>query len=246
MQIEAPLQRARLVRRYKRFLADVTLEDGTQLTVHCPNPGRMIGCQEEGAEVILRDSENPKRKLRWTLQSIRVGATWVNLDTHLANPVVEAAVREELIPELTGYDSLRREVPYGQNSRIDLLLEAADRPPCYVEVKSTTYVDGDLALFPDAVTARGLKHLHELREMVQAGNRSVLLFLIGRDDARRFAPADSIDPAYAQGFRAALDAGVEMLPYLSRVRPDSIDIMRRVDLVSARLETTSQTNALKS
>ncbi len=239
MPSPAPLQAARLLRRYKRFLADVELEDGEVLTVHCPNPGRMIGVQEAGAPVLLRDSQNPKRKLRWTLQSIQVGATWVNLDTHLANPAVEGWVRDGRIEELAGYDELRREVPYGKNSRIDLLLQRADAPPCYVEVKSTTLVADREARFPDAVTARGLKHLHELSDVARAGQRAVLFFLVGRDDADGFAPADDIDPAYGQGLRLALAAGVELLAYSALVTPQGMQLHRRLPLSLPPLETAT-------
>ncbi|MCB9914203.1 MAG: DNA/RNA nuclease SfsA [Planctomycetes bacterium] len=224
-------RRATLLRRYKRFLADVELDDGEVLTVHCPNPGRMIGVQPAGAEVCLRDSRDPRRKLRWTLQSVRVGATWVNLDTHLANPFVEACVRAGALPELAGYASLRREVRYGASSRIDLLLEDPARPPCYVEVKSTTLLEGDTAKFPDAVTARGLKHLRELSAVAAEGARAVLVFLVGRDDAARFAPADAIDPAYGAGLRAALDAGVEALCYAARGGPEELALAGRLELV---------------
>jgi sugar fermentation stimulation protein A len=227
------------LRRYKRFLADVELEGGETLTVHCPNPGRMIGVQEAGAPVLLRDSQNPKRKLRWTLQSIQVGATWVNLDTHLANPTVEQWVRAGEIEELAGYEQLRREVPYGKNSRIDLLLERAGSPPCYVEVKSTTLVEAGLARFPDAVTARGLKHLHELSDVAGAGERAVLFFLVGRHDADRFAPADDIDPAYGRGLREALAAGVELLAYSAVVTPEGMQLQARLPLSLPPLETTT-------
>ena len=239
MHSPAPIRTARLVRRYKRFLADVQLDDGETLTVHCPNPGRMIGVQEAGSQVLLRDSQNPKRKLRWTLQSIQVGSTWVNLDTHLANPAVEAWVRGGAIEELSGYEELRREVPYGKNSRIDLLLERADAPPCYVEVKSTTLVVGREARFPDAVTARGLKHLHELEEVAKQGSRAVLFFLVGRDDVDSFAPADDIDPQYGQGLRAAHSAGVELFAYSARVSPEGMQLDRRLELSLPALDGTS-------
>ena len=230
MRIDSPLAPARLIRRYKRFLADVLLESGEEIVVHCPNPGRMIGCQEPDSEVIVRDSGNPKRKLRWTLQTIRVGRHWVNLDTQLANGVVEEAVLAGDVPELTGYGSLRREVGYGERSRIDILLEDPKRPACYVEVKSTTLVRGQVASFPDAVTARGLKHLRELEVVVKSGKRAVMFFLVCRADARRFEPADDIDPAYGQGLREAIATGVEAVAYTARVRPNSISVGRRIDV----------------
>ncbi len=219
-----PRRRARLIKRYKRFLADVELDSGEELTVHCPNPGRMIGVQQPGSEVILRDSQNPKRKLRWTLESILVEGVWVNLDTQLANPFVEACLEQGSLPELRGYEDCKREVPYGENSRIDLLLTSEGKPACYVEVKSTTLVEGAVAKFPDAVTARGLKHLRELSEVARAGERAVIFFLVGRDDARSFAPADEIDPAYGAGLREALSAGVEALAYTTHITPGSVEL----------------------
>ena len=230
MLIEAPLQKARLLRRYKRFLADVELESGETLTVHCPNPGRMIGVQEAGSEVVLRDSQNPKRKLRWTLQAIRVEQTWVNLDTHLANPFVESCIEAGSIEQLLGFERLRREVPYGTNSRIDILLESPGVEDCFVEVKSTTLLEDGVAKFPDAVTARGLKHLRELSEVAKKGQRAVIFFLVGRDDARSFEHADAIDPAYGVGLREAVALGVEPLVYSVRVEPDSMQLDSQLDL----------------
>ena len=158
---------------------------------------------------------------------------------HLANPAVEAWVRGGAIEELSGYEELRREVPYGKNSRIDLLLERADAPPCYVEVKSTTLVVGREARFPDAVTARGLKHLHELEEVAKQGSRAVLFFLVGRDDVDSFAPADDIDPQYGQGLRAAHSAGVELFAYSARVSPEGMQLDRRLELSLPALDGTS-------
>lgn len=238
LALEAPLQRARLLRRYKRFLADVELASGETLTVHCPNPGRMIGVQEAGADVVLRDSQNPKRKLRWTLQSILVGDVWVNLDTHLANPFVERCVLDGKIEQLSGYEELKREVRYGEeNSRIDLLLRSAGKPDCYVEVKSTTLVEDGVAKFPDAVTARGLKHLRELAGVARAGDRAVIFFLVGRDDAQSFEPADEIDPAYGLGLREALAAGVEALVYSTHITPTSMQLGSQLQLVIPTLHS---------
>jgi len=216
----------RLVKRYKRFLADVELADGTLVTAHCPNTGSLLGCQEPGSRVVLRDSQDPRRKLRYTFQSIQVGRGLVNVDTGLPNAVVAEAVERGLVPELAGYDTLRREVAYGRNSRIDLLLEGPGRPRCYVEVKSTTLVRGRTALFPDAVTERGRKHLAELADVVAGGDRAVQFFFVSRGDVARFAPADDIDPAYGRALRAAAEAGVELLAYAARVRPDRLELAR--------------------
>lgn len=188
----------------------------------------MIGVQAPGSEVCLRDSANPRRKLRWTLQSIRVGEVWVNLDTHLANPFVEEAIRASRIPELAEFETLRREVPYGERSRIDLLLEGRNAVDTYVEVKSTTYLDGQVARFPDAVTARGTKHLHELIAVRASGQRAAMFFLVCREDALCFAPADSIDSVYGAALREAAVSGVELLAYAARGGPESMTLLQEL------------------
>jgi len=228
MRIEEPPIEGKLVKRYKRFLTDVELPSGEVITVHCPNTGSLLGCQEPGSAVLLRDSGNPARKYRYTWQAIRVGRTWVNVHTGLPNALVGEAVRDGLVPELLGYDGVRREVPYGENSRIDLLLEGADGRRCYVEIKSTTLARGDVALFPDAVTARGRKHLGELQGVVRAGQRAVQFFLVSRGDVRRFRPADEIDPAYGAALREAAAAGVEVLAYAARVGRRELSLGKRL------------------
>lgn len=213
-------QLAKLIKRYKRFLADVELPDGTELTVHCPNPGRLLSVIEEGDEgqpAIIRDSENPKRKLSHTLLALKKFGVWIYVDTMASNGTVEAAITAGQIPELAGYANLRREVPYGENSRIDLLLEDPDKGTCYVEVKSTTYLDDTVARFPDAVTARGLKHLTELTKLSLAGTRAVCFFLVTREDAQSFGPAPEIDPAWAAAYEEARAAGVEVIAYDARI-----------------------------
>ena len=216
-------QRAKLLRRYKRFLADVELPGGEELTVHCPNPGRLLSVVEEGQDALIRDSENPKRKLRWTLEALKVHGTWVYVDTMASNGAVEATILAGKIPELSGYESLRREVPYGENSRIDLLLEDPSKGVCYVEVKTTTYLDDTVARFPDAVTARGLKHLKELTKLAEEGPRAVCFFLVPRDDVQSFGPAPEIDPAWAAAYEEARTAGVEVIAYDSRVNAGTIE-----------------------
>lgn len=230
MLLEAPRIEGRLIRRYKRFLADVELEDGSVITAHCPNTGGLIGCQDAGSRVWLRDSQNEKRKLRFTWQAIEIGETWVNVDTNLPNRVVADAVTNGQIPGLRGYDSLRREVKYGKNSRIDLKLEAEDKPPCFVEVKSTTLVEGRRALFPDAVTERGKKHLEELMGVVHAGERAVQFFFVNRDDVASFGPADAIDPAYCETLRRAAEAGVEVMAWSTRVTESDVRLARKLRL----------------
>lgn len=220
---EPPLE-GRFLGRRKRFFADVELPDGSLLVAHCPNTGSLLGCKVEGAPVWLRDSRDPERKLRYTWQAVRVGRAWVNVDTSLPNRVVAAAVEAGRIPALAGYEELRREVRYGTNSRIDLLLSTPGRPGVHVEVKSTTLREGRSALFPDAVTERGRKHLEELTRVARSGGRAVQLYFVSRADVDRLRPADAIDPAYGQALRRAADAGVELMAWKSAVRSRSLSL----------------------
>ena len=237
MRIEQPVHLGRLLRRYKRFLADVELlEDagevgamGQVIVAHCPNTGSLLGCLADGARCIVRDSGDPERKLRTTLQTIEVGGAWVNIDTSLPNAVVAEAIQSRRIPELAGYPTLRREVKYGANSRIDLLLEDGARR-CYVEVKSTTLAVHGEARFPDAVTERGRKHLVELAAMVAEGHRAAIVFHVSRSDVDRFAPADDIDPAYGAALREARDRGVLTLAWSARVSPDEVTLERALPM----------------
>lgn len=213
IRFQPPLLRATLLRRYKRFLADVRLEDGREVTAHCPNPGSMLSLIDGDAQTVwLTPVDNPARKLKWTLELIRIGDALVCVNTQRPNAIAEAALAAGLIPELTGYPVVRREVRYGENSRIDLLLQSDGRPDCYVEVKGVTLSRRPgLVEFPDSVTRRGAKHLLELTEMAARGHRAVMLFLSPRGDGRTFRPAADIDPAYARGLAAAMEAGVEAL-----------------------------------
>ncbi|MCZ6598985.1 MAG: DNA/RNA nuclease SfsA [Planctomycetota bacterium] len=228
MHFDEPPIEGRLIERYKRFLADVELSDGSVITAHCPNTGSLLGCKEPGSRVWLRDSHNPGRKLRYTWQAVEVDGTWVNVDTSLPNRVVFDAIQERRIRPLAGYPWAKREVKYGQGSRIDILLTKSNGERCYVEVKSTTLTDGRLGLFPDAVTARGKKHLQELVRMTRKGHRAVQLFLVGRADVTRFRPADAIDPAYCKELRRAAAKGVEVLAYRTRVEPDRLEVDRKL------------------
>lgn len=229
MRISQPILRGRLLRRYKRFLADIELEGGEVIVAHCPNTGSLLGCKVENAPAILRDSENPERKLRYTWQTIEIDGAWVNVDTSLPNAVVAEAIGAEDIAELTGYSGLKREVKYGKNSRIDILLER-EGERCYVEVKSTTLAVDGVARFPDAVTARGLKHLNELEAQVAAGDRAVIFFLVSRGDVESFAPADDIDSEYGAALRRVVQNGVEALAYSTVVEPDSIEVAKRLPI----------------
>ncbi len=230
MKFQTTLIPATLVKRYKRFLADVELETGRIITVHCPNTGSMKTCSTPGWKVMISDSGNPKRKLRYTWEMIHNHRCWIGINTHLANKIVSGGIQKGLIPELTGYKSMRNEVKYGRNSRIDILLESSSQQRCYIEVKNVSLVDEDGCYkFPDAVTERGRKHLYELLAQVKAGQRAVMLYLIQRSDGTIFKPAAAIDPVYATALGEAHDQGVEILPYLAKVKPDSIAIDRKID-----------------
>lgn len=228
MKFPSPLIRGRLLRRYKRFLADVTLDNGEEITTHVANPGSMLGLAEPGSEVWLRRHDDPKRKLAYSWELVRIGDALVCVNTGHPNRLVESAIRDGRIPELAGYETIRREVKYGERSRIDLLLEGEGRPPCYVEIKSVTLARGDgppyVAEFPDAVTARGAKHLQELARMAESGRRAVMLYLAQRGDCDRFALAADIDPRYAEAFADARVRGVEAICYDCRVTVEGIDI----------------------
>lgn len=217
-----------LIRRYKRFLADVALGDGSVITAHCPNSGSMKTCLGEGWPVMMLKSDNPKRKCPFTLEMIHNGETWIVVNTNRANELAFAAIAAGRIPELSGYPERKREVRYGTNSRIDILLSDGDRR-CYVEVKSVTMIDSrGRHVFPDAVTARGLKHLHELAAMVAQGHRAVMLYMVMREDGDGFSPAADIDPDYAAALRQVHAEGVEVLVWRNAVRPEGLDAKGRI------------------
>lgn len=226
MRFPVPLTSGRLIRRYKRFLADCLLDSGEEVTAHVANSGSMLGLAMPGARVYLARSDDPKRKLAWSWQLVEVDGALVGIDTGLSNRIVAEAIAAGRIPALAGYETLRREVPYGARSRVDMLLEAEGRPPCYVEVKSVTLSRrAGVAEFPDAVTARGAKHLAELANMVAVGARAVLVYLVQRGDCDRFELAADIDPTYAVAAAAALATGVEMLVVHADVSPAGIEIL---------------------
>jgi len=235
MHFPEPLLRGILVRRYKRFLADVAVPDGI-VTAHCPNPGSMMGLDKPGFEAWLAPAR-PGGKLRFGLQMIRPGsaATLVGVNTGLANRLVEEALDAGAIETLAGYPTRRRKVRYGDRSRVDFVLEAPDRPACYVEVKSVTLrrdggaETGGLAEFPDAVTQRGRRHLDELAAAVRAGARAVMLFVVQRADCDRFAVAHDIDPVYASGLAGARAAGVEIAVHGCTVAPEGIALAGPLD-----------------
>lgn len=213
MKFESPLTEGRLLRRYKRFLADVELPTGEIITAHTANTGAMQGCCDPGSRVWLSKSDNPKRKCPYTWELVETSTgTLVGINTQLSNSLVHEAITAGRIPELQGYATIRSEVRYGQeNSRVDLLLEADI--PCYVEVKNVTLAENGIGYFPDAVSARGSKHLRELMGVVAAGQRAVIFFCVQRNDVREVRPADHIDPVYGRTLREALESGVEAVAY---------------------------------
>ena len=229
MRFPKPLLPGTLIERYKRFLADVALDAGGTVTAHCANPGSMLGLAQPGSRVWLSVSDNPARKLKmsWELVEVDLGAgpTLVGINTAHPNALVAAAIGGGAIEPLTGYRSLRREVRYGANSRIDILLEDEGKPACYVEIKNVHLMrQAGLAEFPDSVTARGTKHLGELAAMAEAGHRAVMVYLIQRGDAERLALARDIDPAYGEAFNAARAAGVEALAYKCEISLEGIAV----------------------
>lgn len=226
-----PLVAGRLLRRRNRFVAEVELPQGI-VDAHCPNTGSMLGCREPGSRVWLSAADKPGRKLAWTWELVEAAGTLVGIHTGRSNGLVREAIEAGRLPELAGYTSIRAEVPYGANSRIDLLLEAAGRPSCYVEVKNVTAAVADgVGYFPDAVTARGTKHLREMMELVATGRRAVLCFCVQRADVAAVRPADHIDPVYGRTLRAALAAGVEVCALGARVGTDAIVLQSRLPVV---------------
>lgn len=221
MLFDPPLIPGRLVRRYKRFLADVDLDDGTRVIAHCPNTGAMLGCDRPGDRVWLSPNDDPRRKLRFTWELVEVeGGTLVGINTQRANALVREAVTAGLIPALAGYRDLRTEVAYGrERSRIDLLLAGHDsHRDCHVEVKNVTAaVHQGVAVFPDAVTARGTKHLRELAAVAAAGGRAVVVFCVQRGDVTEVRPADAIDPLYGRTLRQVMEAGVEVAAWRASI-----------------------------
>ena len=236
MKFPVPLIEGRLVRRYKRFLADVELADGSMVVAHCANTGSMLGCKEPGCRVWLSASDDPKRKLAWTWELVESDGFLVGIHTGRTNGLVREAIEAGLVPELRGYDAIRAEVPYGgddgKRSRIDLLLEGGGRPRCWVEVKNVTAaVERGVALFPDAVTERGQKHLREMMDKVAVGERAVLFFCVQRGDVHEVRPADAIDPRYGQLLRQALAAGVEAIAWRATPTPAEILLAQPIPVV---------------
>lgn len=262
MEFFSSLIHGTLIKRYKRFLADVVLDDGTTITAHCPNSGSMMGLKAEGASVWLSTSNNPKRKLAYTWELADTGSSLVGIHSSDANAIVAEALEKRAITELSDYANIKREVylthseqavskqsevhsgggfgdktpnqirkKHGEKSRIDFLLSSPNTPDCFVEVKSITLSRTEgLAEFPDAVTARGTKHLHELMHMAEAGKRAVILFVVQREDCHHFSIADDIDPIYAETFCNAVKNGVEALCYSCRITTERITLNKKLTI----------------
>lgn len=243
MRFPSDLIEGRLVRRYKRFLADVELSGGEMVTAHCANPGSMLGLNTPGSRVWLSRATNPKRKLRFSWELLEVdlgrGATLVAINTNNPNGAVASAIREGLIPSLQGYSELRREVAYADNCRIDILLEDPERPPCYVEIKNVHLMRrAGLAEFPDSVTVRGTKHLNALAQMASSGARAVMVYFVQRGDAETFTLARDIDPNYAAAFAEAHASGVEALAMVSEVTLEGLKLPRAIPFQVPAVETS--------
>ncbi len=238
MKFTSPLIQGRLISRYKRFFADIELTDSSIVTAHCANTGSMAGLKDAGNRGWIERADNPKRKLKYDWRIVEVGEglqkALVGVHTAWPNKIVEEALNKQTIPELAGYDSLRREVKYGENSRIDFLLESADEPPCYVEVKSITFSRTQgLAEFPDSPSIRATKHVTELTNMVTSGARAVMLYVVQRDDCDRFSIAADVDPKYQAATILAHKAGVESLCYACTLSPEEITISHKITILGA-------------
>ena len=229
MRFDKPLIKAKLINRYKRFLADVQLESDSVITVHCPNSGSMKTCLGEGWPVFISDSGNPKRKYLHTLEMIHNGICWIGVNTHLANKLVKEAIENGTISQLQNYSNLKTEVKYSDNSRIDILLEN-ENELCYVEIKNVSMVLNGVFQFPDSVTKRGTKHLNDLMKMVDEGHRAVMIYCIQRSDGAYFEPAYDIDLEYSKALHVALQHGVEAYAYLADINENEIKITNEIEI----------------
>jgi sugar fermentation stimulation protein A len=223
IHLREPLLSGKLIRRYKRFLADVALDSGQIITAHCPNSGSMMGLSEPHNSVLLSKSDNPRRKLALTLELIEVSQTWVCVNTMVPNRLVFAAMQNNAISELKDYTEIKKEAIWVDSCRFDFRLKN-EHGFCFVEVKNVTLEENGWAIFPDAITLRGKKHLHHLMEVVRAGHRAVMLFLVNRSDCDKFRPAAHIDPDYAEALRTAAAGGVEILVYRTVISPPGVSL----------------------
>lgn len=231
MKFESPLIEGRLISRYKRFFADIELPSGEIITAHCANTGSMAGLKAQGNRAWVTQVDNPKRKLQYDWHLVEADGAIVGIHTAWPNKIVEEALNANIIAELTGYENIRREVRYGESSRIDFLLEGEGLPPCYVEVKSITFSRAlGLAEFPDAKTARGTKHLHEMKAMVDAGARAVMLYIVQRNDCDHFQIAADVDPEYQRILIEAQRTGVESLCYACHMSTEEIRVSHAIPI----------------
>jgi len=225
MKFSPPLIQGRLIKRYKRFLADITLDSGELITAHCPNTGSMLSCSTAGSKVCLSISDNPQRKYPHTLEMIHNGRTWIGVNTGRTNKLVAEAIAENRIPEFRDATSIRAEVVVTKGTRLDLKVETA-MATTYIEIKNCSLAENDIAMFPDAITTRGTKHLNELMALKESGKGACIFFLVQREDASSFSPAAHIDPQYSATLQQAARSGVQVLAYQAAVSPDEIIVAR--------------------
>ncbi|HAF29784.1 MAG TPA: DNA/RNA nuclease SfsA [Bacteroidales bacterium] len=226
MKFNTPLIHGRLIKRYKRFLADVKLDNGEIITAHCTNSGSMKSCLEDNAEVYLTPIDDPNRKTKFTWEMIKINGDWVGINTGNPNKLAFEAIKNGDIEKLKGYTEVQREVKFG-DSRFDVMAKN-DKETCFIEVKNVTYKEGDYALFPDAVTTRGKKHLETLIKVKEQGMRAVMLYIIQRMDVSVFAPAKEIDPEYSKSLKKAFEKGVEIIPMQAKVTPEKIELVKEL------------------
>lgn len=231
MIFSSPLISGKLIKRYKRFLADVILDDGSVVTAHCPNSGAMLDITAPHNSVWLSYNPDPKRKLSYTWEMVEVDDQLIGVNTMTPNTLIGEALQKNAIDPLKGYSTIQREVKYGENSRIDYLLSDKNKPSCYLEIKNVHLKRGGVALFPDSVTTRGTKHMIELTKVVKEGYRAVILYVIQRNDCTHFDIAKDIDSQYSQAFRTALHAGVECFAYTCNLTPNSITLGRSIEII---------------
>lgn len=234
MNLPPVRQQGILLKRYKRFLADIQLQGQEQITVHCPNSGSMKGCCQPGSPVIISRSDNLKRKYAWTLEQVQQDGVWIGVNTGMTNGIVHEGLASGVIDDFGTISSIKAEVKVSAKSRLDFLIES-DQGSVYLEVKNCSLAEEGVALFPDAITARGTKHLEELMTLQADGFTAAVLFCIQRSDARCFAPARAIDPLYADTLRKAENQGVRVLAYQAAVRPASVSLTRKIPLQQDQL-----------
>ena len=233
IRFSSPLVKGKLISRYKRFLADIELENGNTVTAHCPNTGSMKSCGEKGDTVFLTHNNSPKRKLAYTWEFTQTTQGLIGINTGRPNQIIETALRSRQIPELSQYDIVKKEIKVSDRSRLDFFCQDSDQmePNCLIEVKNVTLLENETLLFPDAISQRGLKHLQELSQLAQQGNRAIIFFFINRPEGKRFEIARAIDLKYYQGFSDALKAGVEPLVYRALPSMEGIAVGSTVPLV---------------